>query len=88
MAIPQILQQLGMKAMQQNPNFVQIRNLMTAARGAKDSEAIMQQVIANNPQYQQAYTQMKEEGGTLKEVFMNRAKALGVNPDDVLNMLK
>ena len=88
MSLPAILQQLGMKAMQSNPNFAQIRNLMTAARGAKDSEAIMQQVIANNPQYQQAYTQMKEEGGTLKEVFMNRAKALGVNPDDVLNMLK
>lgn len=88
MAIPQILQQLGMKAMQQNPNFAQIRNLMTAARGAKDSEAIMQQVIANNPQYQQAYTQMKEEGGTLKEVFMNRAKALGVDANEIINMLK
>ena len=61
---------------------------MNTARGAKDSEAIMEQMIANNPQYQQAYTQMKQEGGTLKEVFMNRAKALGVNPDDILNMLK
>ena len=88
MSLPAILQQLGMKAMQQNPNFAQIRNLMSAARGAKDSEAIMEQMIANNPQYQQAYTQMKQEGGTLKEVFMNRAKSLGVNPDDVLNMLK
>ena len=48
----------------------------------------MEQMIANNPQYQQAYTQMKQEGGTLKEAFMNRAKALGVNPDDILNMLK
>ena len=61
---------------------------MSVARGAKDSEAIMQQVIENNPQYQQAYSQMKQEGGTLKELFMNRAKSLGVNPDDVLNMLK
>ena len=61
---------------------------MSAARGAKDSEAIMQQVIANNPQYQQAYTQMKEEGGTLKEVFMNRAKALGVDANEIINMLK
>ena len=88
MSLPAILQQLGMKAMQQNPNFAQIKNLMSAARGAKDSEAIMEQMIANNPQYQQAYTQMKQEGGTLKEAFMNRAKALGVNPDDILNMLK
>ena len=88
MSLPAILQQLGLKAMQSNPNFAQIKNLMSAARGAKDSETIMQQVIENNPQYQQAYSQMKQEGGTLKEVFMNRAKALGVNPDDVLNMLK
>ena len=61
---------------------------MTAAKGAKDSEAIMEQVIANNPQYQQAYSQMKQEGGTLKEVFMNRAKALGVDANEIINMLK
>ena len=61
---------------------------MSAARGAQDSEAIMQQVIENNPQYQQAYTQMKQEGGTLKEVFMNRAKALGADPNEIINMLK
>ena len=61
---------------------------MSAARGAQDSEAIMQQVIKNNPQYQQAYTQMKQEGGTLKEAFMNRAKALGADPDEIINMLK
>lgn len=88
MAMPQILQQLGMKAVQSNPNFVQIRNLMSAARGAKDSEAIMEQIIANNPKYQQAYTQMKEQGGTLKDVFMNRAQELGVNADEIINMLK
>ena len=88
MSLPAILQQLGMKAMQSNPNFAQIKNLMSAARGAQDSEAIMQQVIKNNPQYQQAYTQMKQEGGTLKEAFMNRAKALGADPDEIINMLK
>ena len=88
MSVPQILQQLGMKAVQSNPNFAQIKNLMSAARGAKDSEAIMQQIIANNPQYQQAYAQMKEQGGSLKEVFMNRAQELGVDANDIINMLK
>ena len=88
MSLPTILQQLGAKAVQSNPNFAQIKNLMSAARGAKDSEAIMKQMIANNPQYQQAYTQMKQEGGTLKEVFMNRAKALNADPDEIINMLK
>lgn len=88
MALPQILQQLGMKAVQSNPNFAQIKNLMNAARGATDSEAIMQQMIANNPKYQQAYTQMKEQGESLKEVFMNRAQELGVDANEIINMLK
>ena len=61
---------------------------MSAARGAKDSEAIMEQIIANNPKYQQAYTQMKEQGGTLKDVFMNRDQELGVDANEIINMLK
>lgn len=61
---------------------------MSAARGAKDSEAILEQIIANNPKYQQAYTQMKEQGGTLKDVFMNRAQELGVDANEIINMLK
>ena len=88
MALPQILQQLGMKAVQSNPNFAQIKNLMSAARGAKDSEAIMEQIIANNPKYQQAYTEMKQQGGSLKEVFMNRAQELGVDANEIIDMLK
>ena len=48
----------------------------------------MQQMIANNPQYQQAYEQMKQQGGTLKEVFMKRAEELGADPNEIINMLK
>lgn len=48
----------------------------------------MEQIIANNPQYQQAYTQMKQQGGSLKEVFMNRAQELGVDANEIIDMLK
>ena len=61
---------------------------MNAAKGATSGEAIMQQMIANNPQYQQAYEQMKQQGGTLKEVFMKRAEELGADPNEIINMLK
>ena len=61
---------------------------MNAARGATNGEAIMQQMLASNPQYQQTYEQMKQQGGTLKEVFMNRAQELGVDPNEIINMLK
>ena len=88
MAIPQILQQLGQKAVQQNPNINQLQRLMKAARNATDGEALMQQMIESNPQYLQAYNAMKEQGGTLKEAFMNKAKSMGLSEKDILNMLK
>lgn len=61
---------------------------MNVAKGATSGEAIMQQMIANNPQYQQAYEQMKQQGGTLKKVFMKRAEELGADPNEIINMLK
>lgn len=48
----------------------------------------MEQIIANNPKYQQAYTEMKQQGGSLKEVFMNRAQELGVDANEIIDMLK
>ena len=88
MPIPQILQQLGMRAVQQNPNAAQIQKLMNAAKNAPNGEALMQQMINSNPQYSQALKEMQAQGGTLKEVFMNRAKSMGLSDNEIINMLK
>ena len=88
MAIPQILQQLGMKAIQQNPNYIRIKELINAAKSTGNSELMLERVINSNPQYQQTYQEMRQNGGTFKEAFMNKAKELGVDVNDVLNMLK
>lgn len=88
MPIPQILQQLGMRAVQQNPNFSQLQKLMNAAKSAPNGEALMRQAIESNPQYSQALREMQAQGGTLKEVFMNKAKSMGISENEILNMLK
>ena len=88
MAIPQILQQLGMRAVQQNPNINQLQRLMKAARNAKDGEALMKETIESNPKYREILQQMQSQGGTLKEAFMKQAQAMGMSEADVMNMLK
>lgn len=88
MPMPQILQQLGMRAMQQNPNIAQLQKLMSVARNAKDGEALMRQAIENNPQYSQALREMQAQGGTLREAFMSKAKSMGLSEDEVLKMLR
>ena len=88
MPTPQILQQLGMKTAQSNPNIAQIQRLMKAARNAKDGEALMRQMIESNPQYTQTLQAMQAQGSTLKEVFMNKAKSMGLSESDIAAMLK
>lgn len=77
-----------MRAIQQNPNYTRIKELINAAKSTGNSELMLERVINSNPQYQQAYNEMRQNGGTLKEAFMNKAKELGVDANEFLNMLK
>ena len=84
MAIPAILQQLG-KA---SPAVSQLKQMMSAIRMAKDPQAMMQQMMMNNPQMQNVMKIVNQYGGDPMKAFYEEAKARGVDPEEIIGMLK
>lgn len=89
MALPQILQQLGGRAVSpQMGNMGQIKNMMNMVKAAQNPQAMMQMMAQQNPKMQQAMNFIQQNGGNAKSAFYKLAEQQGINPDDVLNMLK
>lgn len=49
---------------------------------------LLQNMMSNNPQMKQVMDYVNANGGNAKEAFYKLAKERGVNPDDIINMLK
>lgn len=85
MAIPQILQQLNGSQMQ-NPmlgslqNIKQLSNTINMLKSAKNPQALMQNMIQQNPQAQQAVKYVNENGGDPKAAFEKLAAERGIDP--------
>jgi len=50
-------------------------------------QAMMNQMLMNNPNVQQALTFIKQAGNNPQTAFMNLAKQKGVNPQEFMNEL-
>ena len=61
----------------------QIKNMMQMLRG--NPQAAVNQLIQRNPQLANV---IKENGGDPQKAFYALANRMGVDPDDVLGMLK
>lgn len=48
----------------------------------------MDRLIEKNPQVKQVMEYVKQNGNDPKAAFYKMAKEKGVNPDDIINMLK
>ena len=64
------------------------KNMMNMMRNANNPQAMMSQIMQNNPNYNQAMKIIEENGGDAKAAFYNLAEQNGVNPDDILSMLR
>ena len=84
MSLPPILQQLQ----RNNPGMAQIRQMMSMERTAGNPQAMLTQMMQNNPQLQNAMRLVKQAGGDPKKAFYDLAQQRGVDPEEILNMLK
>ena len=84
MGIPAIMQQL-FQSSQAMGNIKQIINMI---RGAQNPQALLNQMITNNPNAKQVMDLINQAGGDPQKAFYQLAQQKGVNPDDILNMLK
>jgi hypothetical protein len=66
----------------------QLKNMMSMMRGASNPQGMLQQMMQNNPQYQQAMQLVQQAGGDPKKAFYQMANQMGVNPDEIMGMLK
>lgn len=66
----------------------QLKNMMQMMRGASNPQGMLQQMMQNNPQYQQAMQIVQQAGGDPKKAFYQMANQMGVNPDEIMGMLK
>lgn len=84
MSFPAILQQLAGA----NPQLNQIRNLMGMLRGAQDPNALLLQLAQQNPQLKQVLDLVRQHGGDPMAALRAEAQARGVDPEQILGLLK
>ena len=83
--MPQILQQLG--SAQQSSQMTQIKQMMELVRNARNPAQMLSKIASSNPQVNQVM-KMVEASGDPKKAFYELARQKGVNPNDILNLLK
>ena len=84
--IPPILQQLGKNNIM---GMIQpIRQMMGMIKSAKDPQAMLNQLAMNNPNLKQALDLTQQYGGDSMRAFQETAKQMGIDPNEIMNMLK
>ena len=66
----------------------QIKNMMSVVRAAQNPQAAMEAMARQNPQLRQAYEYINANGGDPKQAFYKRAQEMGVDPNEIINMIK
>lgn len=84
--IPPILQQLG------KSNIMQMiqpaKQIMNMVRTAQNPQAMLQQIASNNPNMAKVMEVVQQYGGDSMKAFQETAKQMGIDPNNIMNMLK
>ena len=80
----------GMQRMQGTPQLAQgmqhLKNIVQMLNSAKNPEAVLQQISQKNPAIKQVMDMCK--GKNPQQVFYEICQQKGVNPQEIINMLK
>lgn len=88
MALPTILQQLGVSQPQMQ-QLSQIKNVVTTLKNIGNPQAIMQQMAQQqNPGLTKALDYVKQNGGDPKAAFEKLAAERGIDPREIESMLR
>lgn len=55
---------------------------------SKDPNAMLNYLMASNPRFKDAMDLVRQNGGSPKDAFYAMAKLKGINPDEVIALLK
>ena len=76
---------LQMMQSQGNPQMAKARQLINNIKAMKNPQAVVMNAINQNPEIKAA---IEASRGDYKKAFYTMAKQKGVNPDDILNLMK
>ena len=62
--------------------------MMSMVNGSQNPSAMINQMMSNNPNLKQAMDFIQQNGGDPQKAFYALAEKSGVNPQDILDMLK
>ena len=86
MAIPQILQQLQRVGLP--GNLGQIKQMMDMVKSAGNPQAMLNQMMQNNPQMKQVMDLVNQHGGDAQKAFYSLANQRGIDPNQIINLLR
>lgn len=69
-------------------NLDQIKRMMNFVRYSQNPRMALESMIQSNPQIQNVMDIVRQNGGDAKTAFYNLAKQKGVDPNEILNMLR
>lgn len=79
-------QSSGLSASARNLNNV--KNLVNMVKNSRNPQAMLQQLINQNPQVQNVMKYVNDNGGDPKAAFYKMAEEKGVDPNEVLKMFQ
>lgn len=65
-----------------------VRQMMNAVQAAGNPALALQQICGNNPAIQQAMNLVQQSGGDGKAAFEKLAREKGIDPEQILSLLK
>ena len=80
-----LYQQMNTKNLLSNGNVQQMANMMKSMR---NPQAMLNQLSQNNPQVKQLMTMIQSSGKSPKDLFYQVAQEKGVDPEEVLRMIR
>lgn len=74
--------------MAQTPQIGQIKSMMNMLQVASNPQAALQSILVTNPQLKELIPLINKNGGDYKKTFYDLAAQRGVNPEEVLKLIK
>ena len=71
-----------------NPMMQNVRQMMGMLNSSQNPQAMMNSMVQSNPNLKQVMDIINQSGGDPKKAFYALAEQKGVNPQEILDMLK
>ena len=68
--------------------MLDLSSMLGILKSANNPMSMMQQIASMDPRMQQVMKVIQDNGGDAKTAFYRVAEQKGVNPDDILNVVK